>query len=269
MRLQDRVAFISSAQHPCAKAIALGFAREGANCIVADEDSGRAERLAAEIRASGRRSLPVQFDITKKSSVEEAVRRATGEFGRIDVLLNCSGVTDESDFLTFTEEAFNRCIERGPKAYFLMSQAVGRHMAEQRSGKIINLSTTDARIASGESAGTSVAYSSIDAMTRAIAQALGFYGVSVNSLVYGPLEENHLTAEEVGERMRRIPVGRLARPEDIVGAAIFLATDDSNFVSGESLFVDAGYSNAAVTEDGFRPAWGKVWGAFEIPPPNK
>jgi NAD(P)-dependent dehydrogenase (short-subunit alcohol dehydrogenase family) len=265
MRLQDRVAFISSAQHPCAKAIALGFAREGAHCIVGDQDPGHAEKLAAEIRSLGRRSLALQFDVTKKSSVEETVRRAVGEFGHIDVLLNCSGVTRENDFLSFTEEAFNDCIERGPKAYFLMAQAVGRQMAEQRSGKIINLSTTDARVASGESTGNSVAYSSIDAMTRAIAQALGFYGVNVNSLVCGPLGENTLTREEIGERMRRMPIGRLAKPEDLVGAAVFLATGDSNFVSGESLFVDAGYSNAAVTEDGFRPAWGKVWGSFEIP----
>lgn len=266
MRLQDRVAFISSAQHPCAKAIALGFAREGAYCIVGDQDSGHAEKLAAEIRSLGRRALALQFDVTKKSSVGEAVRRAIAEFGHLDILLNCSAVTHESDFLSFSEEAFNDCIERGPKAYFLFAQAIGRHMAEQRSGKIINLSTTDARVGSGESTGNSVAYSSIDAMTRAIAQALGFYGVNVNSLVCGPLEQNALSINEIGERMRRIPIGRLARPEDLVGAAIFLATGDSNFVSGESLFVDCGYSNAAVTEDGFRPAWGKVWGQFEIPP---
>jgi NAD(P)-dependent dehydrogenase (short-subunit alcohol dehydrogenase family) len=142
-------------------------------------------------------------------------------------------------------------------------------MAEQRSGKIINLSTTDARIGSGESTGNSSASSSIDAMTRAIAQALGFYGVNANALVYGPMEPFSGSAEEAGERLRRIPLGRLGKPEDLVGAAIFLATDDSNFVSGESLYVDAGYSNAAVTEDGFRPAWGKTWGPFEIPPRNK
>ena len=103
-------------------------------------------RLAAEVRSLGRRALPLQFDITKKSQVEEVVRRTVAEFGRIDVLLNCSALTYESDFLNFTEEAFNQCIDRGPKAYFLACQAVGRQMAEQRSGKIINLSTTDARI---------------------------------------------------------------------------------------------------------------------------
>ena len=102
-------------------------------------------------------------------------------------------------------------------------------------------------------------------MTRAIAQALGFYGVNVNALVYGPMDFLSLTAEEAAERLRRIPVGRLGKPEDLVGAAIFLATDDSNFVCGESLYVDAGYSNAAVTEDSFRPAWGTNLGQIRNP----
>jgi len=266
MRLKDKIALITSAQHPCARAIALGFAREGANCVVVDDDASRAEQLAADVRALGRSALPLQFDVTKKSQVEEAVRRAVAEFGRIDVLLNCSGIVHDSNFLDFSEEAFNSCVDRGPKAYFLASQAIGKQMAEQRSGKIINLSSTDARIASGESAGNSAAYSSIDSMTRAIAQALGFYGVNVNSLVCGPMENFSGTGEEVGERMRRIPLGRLGKAEDLVGAAIFLATEDSNFVAGESLVVDAGYANAAVTEDGFRPAWGQTWGEFQVPP---
>lgn len=269
MRLQDKVAIITSAQHLCARAIALGFAREGANCVVIDTDAVKADQLAAEVRSAGRRALALQSDVTKKSQVEEAAWRAVDEFGRIDVLLNCSTVTHDADFLSFTEDDFNRCIDRGPKAYFLMAQAVGRQMAEQRSGKIINLGTTDARIGSGESTGNSTASSSIDAMTRAVAQALGFYGVNANALVYGPMDFFSGSAEEVGERLRRIPLGRLGKPEDLVGAAIFLATDDSNFVSGESLYVDAGYSNAAVTEDGFRPAWGKTWGPFEIPPRSK
>ena len=269
MRLRDKIALITSAQHPCTRAIAMGFASEGANCVVVDSDGSQAVQIAAEVRSLGRLALPLQFDITKKSQVKEVVRRVVAEFGRIDVLLNCSALTYESDFLNFTEEAFNECINHGPKAYFLTCQAVGRQMAEQRSGKIINLATTDARIGSGESTGNSAAYSSIDSMTRAIAQALGFYGVNVNSLVCGPMDNFSGTAEGAGERLRRIPMGRLGNPEDLVGAAIFLATDDSNFVAGESLYVDAGYSNAAVTEDSFRPAWARTWGTFEVPPQNK
>jgi NAD(P)-dependent dehydrogenase (short-subunit alcohol dehydrogenase family) len=119
--------------------------------VLVDEDASKAEQLAAQIRSLGRRAVPLQFDVTKKSQVEEVVRRAVAEFGRIDVLLNSSGITHEGDFLTLTEQAFNKCIDRGPKAYFLTSQAVGRQMAEQRFGKIINLLTTDARVGSGES----------------------------------------------------------------------------------------------------------------------
>jgi 3-oxoacyl-[acyl-carrier protein] reductase len=269
MRLQNRIVLITSAQNPFSHAMALAFAREGANCVVVDEDPNRAEQLAAEIRSLGRRALALQCDVTKKSEVEQVVRHAAEEFGTIDVLLNCSGMTNDGDFLSLTDEGFNRSIDRGPKAYFLFAQAVGKQMAEQRSGKIINLSTTDARLGSGESVANSAAYSSIDSMTRAIAQALGFYGVNVNSLVSGPMDNFLGSAEEAGERLRRIPMGRLGKPEDLVGAAIFLATDDSNFVAGESLYVDAGYSNAAVTEDSFRPAWGRTWGKFEIPPGNR
>ena len=152
-----------------------------------------------------RRSLALQLDVTKKSQIDEAVQRAVAEFGHIDILLNCSGVTHESDFLSFTEDAFNQCIDRGPKSYFLAAQAVGRQMAEQRSGKIINLSTTDARIASGESAGNSAAYSSIDAMTRAIAQALGFYGVNANALVYGPMNYCSDSSEEAASGCGAFP----------------------------------------------------------------
>src|SRR5262249_50173975 len=100
MRLKDEIALITSAQNPCSHAIAMGFAREGAHCAVADGDVNRAEKLADEVRALGRRALALQFDITKKSQVEEAVRRTVAEFGRIDVLFNCSGLTQESDFLT-------------------------------------------------------------------------------------------------------------------------------------------------------------------------
>jgi NAD(P)-dependent dehydrogenase (short-subunit alcohol dehydrogenase family) len=269
MRLSGKIALITSARHPCARAIVLGFAREGADCAIIDDDRAQADALAAAVRRTGRRALAFGADITDKSALEEIVRRTAQEFGRIDILLNCSAISHDGEFLSFSEEAFNRCLERGPKAYFLASQAVGRVMSEQRSGKIINLSNTDGRIASGESAGNSAACSSIESMTRGIAQALAFYGVNVNALAIGPMQDSGGTEEETGERMRRIPLGRLARAEDVVGAALFLASDDSSFVCGESVYVDAGYHNAAVTEDSFRPAWGRVWSGFEIPPAKK
>lgn len=269
MRLKNKIALITSATHPCAGAMAAGFAREGAHCAIADGQLTKAEQLATEIRALGRRAVALEVDVTKKAQVEDGVRRVVAEFGRIDILLNCSSVSHDSDFLGLSEEDFNDGIARGPKAYFLFAQAVGRHLAEQRSGKIINLSSMDAHIGSGESTANSAAHSSIDSMTRALGQALGFYGVNANAILAGPMNYFSGSAEEIGERMRRIPLGRLGKPDDLVGAAIFLASEDSNFVSGAGLCVDAGYANAAVTEDGFRPPWGKAWSPFEIPSAKK
>jgi NAD(P)-dependent dehydrogenase (short-subunit alcohol dehydrogenase family) len=265
MLLQDKVLFVTAASHAVGRAIALGMAREGAHGVAFDDALAPAQALADEFRRLGRRALALHGDVTDKHGVEAAVARAVQEFGRIDILLNCSAVSYENDFLNFEPVAFNQCIDRGPKAYFLACQAVGRQMAGQRSGKIINLATTDARIASGDSAGNSAAYASIDAMTRAVAQVMGYYGVNVNALIYGPLEPFAGTAEEKGERLRRMPTGRLGRPEDVVGAALFLAGDGANFMVGQSVVIDGGYANAAVTEDSFRPEWARVWSEFAIP----
>lgn len=265
MKLLDKVALITDSSNPCGRAIAQGFAREGADCVVLDGRAEVADKLASELRALGRTALGFACDVRSKAQVSAIVERTVEQFGRIDILCNCSTADDDCDFLTVTADDFNRAIEQGPKAYFLFCQAVGRIMAQQRAGKIINLASTDARIGSGESVCTSAAHTSIDALTRAVAQALGYYGVNANALLCGPLSSQTLSAEECGERLRRMPFGRLANPEDVVGAAIFLASDDAKFIAGESLCVDAGYANAAVTEDSFRPAWGRVWSEFKIP----
>src|SRR5918996_2580097 len=138
MRLKDKIVLVTSAQNPCAAAIVMGFAREGANCVLVDDDASKAEKLAGEVRSLGRSALSLRFDITNKSQVEEVVRRTVAEFGRIDVLLNCSGLTYEGEFLHFTEEAFNACVDRGPKAYFLACvEAKGRHPGRKSRGLAI------------------------------------------------------------------------------------------------------------------------------------
>lgn len=265
MKLLDKVALITESSNPCGRAIARGFAHEGADCVVLDAQVEPAEQLAVELRALGRRAVGFPCDIRSKTQVGAAVERVVGQFGRIDILLNCSSADIGRDFLTVSADDFNRALDQGPKAYFLFCQAVGRVMAQQRAGKIINLASTDARIGSGESVCTSTAHTSIDALSRAVAQSLGYYGVNANALLCGPMSGASLSAEERGERLRRTPFGRLAEPEDFVGAAIFLASDDAKFLAGESLCVDAGYANAAVTEDSFRPAWARVWSEFKIP----
>ncbi len=128
-------------------------------------------------------------------------------------------------------------------------------MARQRSGKIVNIASTNARMGSGDSVCSSAAHSSIDSMTRAVAQGWACHGVNANALLCGPMADAESSPEESGERLRRMPYGRLARAEDLVGAAIFLSSDDAKFIAGESLVVDAGYTVAGVTDDRYRPEW--------------
>jgi NAD(P)-dependent dehydrogenase (short-subunit alcohol dehydrogenase family) len=258
VRLENKIAIVTGVGGRNGEVIALGFAREGANLVVVDDDGGKAETVAGNVREIGQKALAMQVDVTKKAQVTEMVQRTTSEFGRIDVLVNGTGVSHNQQFLTFSEADFDHCLDVGLKAFFLTCQAVGRQMAEQGSGKIINLTSIVGRLGSGEAVGWCTTRSGVDAMTRALGQALGYYGVNVNALAHGGVEEAPYGADEAAERRRRIPLGRMGHPEDLVGPAIFLASDDANFVVGETLYVDGGYTTAAVTEDQFRPEWARA-----------
>lgn len=258
MRLENKVAIVTGVGGRNGEAIAMGFAREGADLLLVDEDGAEAGAVAQGARDLGRDAIGLQVDVTSKADVETMVQRAVADFGRIDVLMNATGVSHNQAFLTFSEVDFDHCLAIGLKAFFLTSQAVGRQMAEQGYGKIINLTSIVGRLGSGESVGWCTTRSGVDAMTRALGQALGYYGVNVNALAHGGVEDGPYTKEEAAERRRRIPLGRLGYPSDLVGPAIFLATDDANFLVGETLYVDGGYTTAAVTEDQFRPVWARA-----------
>jgi 3-oxoacyl-[acyl-carrier protein] reductase len=265
MRLENRIAIVTGVGGRNGAVIALGFAREGADVVAVDEDGAKSEAVAQQARQSGRKALALQVDVTKKAEVTEMVRRTVAEFGRIDILMNATGVSHNQDFLTFSEADFDHALAVGLKAFFLTSQAVGQQMANQGSGKIINLTSITGRLGSGEAVAWCTTRSGVDAMTRALGQALGYYGVNVNALAHGGVEEAPYGKEEAAERRRRIPLGRLGYPEDLVGPAIFLASEDANFVVGETLYVDGGYTTAAVTEDQFRPEWARTEHTAEGP----
>lgn len=259
MRLENKIAVVTGVGARIAKVVAPAYAREGAHVVAVDEDGSKAEAVAAEVKSLGRKALSLQVDVTKKAEVDAMVDRVVSEFGRIDILFNGTGVSHNQAFLTFKEEDFDHAMAVGLKAFFLTCQAVGRQMAKQGSGKIVNLSSIVGRLGSGEAVAWCTTRSGVDSMTRALAQALGYYGVNVNCLVHGGMEDiPYAKEEERGERRRRIPFGRLGKAEDLVGGAIFLASEDSDFVAGEQLYVDGGYTTAAVTEDQYRPEWARA-----------
>lgn len=252
-KLDDKVALVTGLR--VGRPISLGFAREGADVAVVESDPAVCERWADEVRALGRRAMacPIDLATCHAPEVQALVDGVVAELGSVDVLVNSASYNPWSDFLELPEAEFAKSVHIGLTGYFLFCQAAGRHMARQRGGNMINCSSVVGFFGSGESTAFGAAKGGSNAMTKAIAMALGAYGIRANALAWGPQSVNNYEDEMIAERLRRLPLGRLGNPEDLVGPAIFLASTDAGWVNAHVLYAEGGYTSAAVTEDKFRP----------------
>ena len=249
MRLEGQTAIVTGGASGLGRAIALGFAREGARLVLADRDYDGAEAVAAEITAAGQQVLPVRADVARGSDVEDAVARAVERFGRIDVLVNSAGISSAAPFLEATENDFERVIQTDLKGTFFFGQAVARRMVEQRAGSIINLaSQSGAAYVRGLSAEYHAAKAAVIHLTRVMAVELGPRGVRVNAiapaLMLTPLTRPRWASLPAMRdyHLGKLPLGRVGEPGDVVGPAIFLASTESAYVTGHTLFVDGGFT---------------------------
>lgn len=256
MRLQDKVAVITGASDEFAKAIAEGFAREGASLFLHDfaEKAEKLEENAATVRAHGRTVATGIYDITHAEPTAEMTARVMEEFGHIDILVNTTAGGWHGLFFDATEENWDRAIDRGLKAYFLTCQHIGKEMARRGSGKIINITSIVGKIGSAGAIPWGAARGGVDAMTSAIAQCLGEYGINCSGLARGASDFTPYSEEAKAERLRRLPFGRLGYADDVVGPAIFLASEESQWVTGSVLYADGGYVTAAATDAEHRAA---------------
>jgi NAD(P)-dependent dehydrogenase (short-subunit alcohol dehydrogenase family) len=263
MRMADKVAVITMAGDEFGRAIALGFAREGADLYL-NEFPDRAARLddvARAASATGRRVVTGVHDLTRAAEAEAMTRQVIDAFGRVDVLVNTAAASVHGLLFEIDETQFERALLVGPKSYFLTCQQIGKEMARRGSGKIINLTSIVGRIGSGGAIVWGADRGAIDAMTKALAHGLGLYGVHVNALARGASDFTPYAPDEITERLRRLPFGRLGTAEDVVGPAIFLATADSDWVTGSILYADGGYTSAAATDNRHRPSQSPYQGA--------
>ena len=257
MRLEGKIAIITGANGEFGKAITPGFAAEGCDVACVDwtqEDAGAA---AAAVREKGRRALALAVDVRVSAEVDQMVKTVVAEFGRIDILVNTTAAGHNQEFLNFKEEDFDDALARGVKSYFLTGKAVANQMVEQRSGKIINLSSIVGKLGPGQAAAWSADRGSVDGLTRAMAHALGYYGINVNGVARGNTAKPPFSAGVI-ERLRRLPLGRTEAAEDMVEPSVFLASDGAGYVTGHTLYADGGYTVAAVTDDRFRPEWARA-----------
>jgi NAD(P)-dependent dehydrogenase (short-subunit alcohol dehydrogenase family) len=246
MRLEGKVALVTGAQQGIGRAIALALARDGADVGVNFlDDAAAAEKVAGEIRGHGRRAVTVQGDVSRSASVESMVKTVVDTLGPPDVLVNNAGVFPRASFLELPEREWDHVLGINLKGSFLCAQVVARALvAAGRPGAIVNISSSAVR---GDPRG--VHYSSSKAgvvgLTRAMALALAPHSIRVNAIAPGltdtaqPRYGN--TEEQIAERAREIPLGRIAQPEEIAKVAVFLASAESGWVTGELIHVNGGF----------------------------
>ncbi|MBI2466366.1 MAG: 3-oxoacyl-ACP reductase FabG [Candidatus Rokubacteria bacterium] len=246
MRLAGKVALITGGSRGMGRAIALGFAREGADVTVNyRSQEGEARAAVKEIQELGRRALAVQADVARAAEVRAMVDRVIEEFGRIDVLVNNAGILKRTPFLDITEAEWDAVLDVNLKGCFLVTQAVAREMVKRRSGVIINMSSIGQQVAGPNVTPYNTSKGGVAQFTRQAALELVDHGIRVNAICPG-LIETDINRRDIAQedfrarRLAGIPMKVIGKPEDVVGAALFLASDESRLVTGSHLFVDAG-----------------------------
>jgi len=246
MRLKDKVALVTGAGRGIGEAIALLFAEEGANVVVNDVNEADANSTAEKIKGRGRQARLVIGSVTVQGVVQRMVDTAVQEFGTLDILVNNAGIIQDARLHKMTEEQWDRVIEVNLKGAFLCTQCAARVMREKRYGKIINLSSAMWKGNPGQ-LNYSAAKAGIIGLTRTAAKELAPKGINVNAIAPGLILTDMLksTPPAILERMQKnlattVPLNRLGLPRDVANVALFLASDESSYVTGEVISCDGG-----------------------------
>jgi len=248
LRLHGQRALVTGGSRSIGRAIALGLAREGADVVVNyRRDRAAAEETAAAIQALGRRAAVVQGDTSVRADVDRLVREAIEALGAIDLLVNNAGVLKRTPLLEIAEDEWDWILDTNLKGYFMVGQAVARHMVERGiAGAIINTSSAGQLIAAPNLTHYCVAKAGIEMLTKQLALELAPHRIRVNAICPG-LIETDLNRKDIAEpafrerRLARIPLREIGVPDDVVGAVVFLAaTPESRLVTGASVFIDGG-----------------------------
>jgi NAD(P)-dependent dehydrogenase (short-subunit alcohol dehydrogenase family) len=245
MRLAGKHALVTGAQQGIGRATVLALAREGADVAINWlDDRAAAERLAGEVKAAGRKAFTTQGDVSKSKEVDRMVADADAALGGLDVLVNNAGVFPRSPFLDLSESEWDQVLDINLKGSFLCAQAVARRMvADGRRGAIVNISSSSVR---GNALGVHYAASKtgIIGMTRSMALALAGKGIRVNAVAPGITDtaqpRYQFSESEMQEQSRLVPLGSMALPEDIANILVFLASDESRFITGETVHANGG-----------------------------
>ena len=243
--LTDRVAIITGSGRGIGKGIALGFAEMGADIVVAERDEETAEATSNAIRDLGRSTQVVLSDVRESDQVDKVVKQTLDTFGHIDILVNNAGGMFRSEIAKISERGWDAIIRANLKSTFLCSKAVSAVMMDRKTkGSIINIASVNALAGTPGSAAYGAAKAGIINFTQSLAIELATYGIRVNAIAPGVIDtpgtQQWVTPEREAAINKTIPLSRRGKPEDVAGAAIYLASDYADYVTGETILVDGG-----------------------------
>ncbi|MFC1995778.1 SDR family NAD(P)-dependent oxidoreductase [Chloroflexota bacterium] len=247
--LDGKIAIVTGGKQGIGKAIALALAQAGADVVVCSRiiEDGKLKVVANDIRELGRRSLAVQTDITRRADVDTLVQTVIDEFGRIDIMVNNAGILIQAPLLELSEENWDKTIDTHLKGYYFCCQVVGRKMVEQKSGNVINIASDLATKALPLHGVYCAAKAGVLMLTKVLAVELAQYNIRVNAIspamIKTTLNKDKWSDPEVLRQYESAnPLGRIGETSDIAGAAVFLSSDASSYITGHSILIDGGFN---------------------------
>lgn len=247
MKLEGKVALITGAGRGIGKAIAMSFAKEGADIAIWDVNTADAENTAKEIELLGRKAIGLQVDVTNFKLVEEGLNKILDKLGKVDILINNAGITKDNLLLRMSDMEWDAVLSVNLKGTFNCTKAVSRPMIKQRYGKIVNIASIIGIIGNPGQANYSASKAGIIALTKTAAKELGSRNINVNAVAPGFIQTD-MTAklpEEIKQKMlSAIPLGKFGQPEEVAQVCLFLASEDSSYITGQTIVIDGGMVTA-------------------------
>jgi 3-oxoacyl-[acyl-carrier protein] reductase len=242
-QLENQVAVVTGAGRGIGRAIALKFAQEGADVVCVSRTAENSEKVAAEVRALGRKAWALAVDVSDAEAVSAAAEKILADCGKVDILVNNAGVTRDGLLMRMSDADWDAVLNTNLKGAFLFTKALTRAFVKQRSGRIINVASVIGLIGNAGQANYAASKAGLIGFTQSIAKELGSRNITVNALAPGFIETDmtaSLSVELKTDLLKKIPLGSLGQPEDIANAALFLASSGARYITGQVLTVDGG-----------------------------
>jgi 3-oxoacyl-[acyl-carrier protein] reductase len=241
--LENQIAVVTGAGRGIGRAIALKFAAEGADVACISRTAENSEKVAAEIRALGRKAWALAVDVADSAAVNAAAEKILADCGKVDILVNNAGVTRDGLLMRMSDADWDLVLNTNLKGAFLFTKAFFRTFAKQRAGRIINISSVIGLIGNAGQCNYAASKAGLIGFTQSVARELAGRGVTVNAIAPGFIETDmtsELSEELKANVLKQIPLGKLGSAEDIAGAALYLASPAARYVTGQVLTVDGG-----------------------------